>query len=97
MTTSSAPQFFDSPAAWRVWLAEHHATSTGLVLGLRKVAAGQPPLTYQQALDEALCYGWIDGFGGLYCVNIGYGRTEPQAGASASRPASRRACGAPST
>lgn len=58
---ATEPHFFDSPGAWRTWLAEHHASSAGLVLGLRKVATGTPPLTYQQALDEALCYGWIDG------------------------------------
>lgn len=39
----------------------HHASSDELVVGFYKVGSGRPSLTYHQALDEALCYGWIDG------------------------------------
>lgn len=49
-------------AAWREWLSEHHDTSTGVWLVLAKKGTTQPTrLTYDQALDEALCQGWIDG------------------------------------
>ena len=52
---------FDDAAAWNAWLAENHATSTGLWLKLRKKAKGASALTYAEAVDEALVYGWIDG------------------------------------
>ena len=49
-------------AAWRVWLAEHHEGSAGVSLVLAKKGITEPTsLTYDQALGEALCYGWIDG------------------------------------
>lgn len=52
---------FDTPAAFAAWLAEHHAESPGIWLRLAKAASGIPSPTYAEALDEALCYGWIDG------------------------------------
>lgn len=49
-------------AAWRDWLQEHHGEERGVWLTLaRKGAAGPTSLTYDQALEEALCHGWIDG------------------------------------
>ncbi|MEO8083255.1 MAG: YdeI/OmpD-associated family protein, partial [Ardenticatenales bacterium] len=48
-------------AAFAAWLAEHHAASTGIWLRIAKSASGIPSVTYAEALDEALCYGWIDG------------------------------------
>lgn len=49
-------------AAWRAWLSEHHGSPTGVWLILAKKGTTQPTsLTYDQALDEALCHGWIDG------------------------------------
>lgn len=49
-------------AAWRVWLADHHREPTGVWVVLAKKGTTSPTtLTYDQALDEALCYGWIDG------------------------------------
>lgn len=56
----SAPRFFVSQAAWRAWLVENHATAGELFLGFHKVGTGRGGLTYRQALDEALCFGWID-------------------------------------
>jgi uncharacterized protein YdeI (YjbR/CyaY-like superfamily) len=48
--------------AWRVWLAEHHAQSVGVWLVLAKKGIVEPTsLTYDQALEEAICHGWIDG------------------------------------
>ena len=52
-------------AAWRAWLAEHHADPTGVWLVLAKKGTENPTsLTYEQALEEALCHGWIDGQAG---------------------------------
>lgn len=48
-------------AAWRDWLAEHHASSSGVRLVLHKIGGAVTELTYAPALDEALCVGWIDG------------------------------------
>ena len=52
---------FESQAAWEAWLAEHHATATGVWVKMAKKATGIPSVTHQEALDVALCYGWIDG------------------------------------
>jgi len=49
-------------AAWRAWLAEHHAAHGGVFLVLAKKGTTEPTsLSYQEALEEALCHGWIDG------------------------------------
>jgi len=55
------PTFFASPAAFRAWLARHHATERELFVGLWKVGTGKAALTWSLAVDEALCFGWIDG------------------------------------
>jgi uncharacterized protein YdeI (YjbR/CyaY-like superfamily) len=52
---------FTSPKAWGAWLKRNHAMSTGLWVRFFKKASGTPSITYAQALDEALCWGWIDG------------------------------------
>jgi uncharacterized protein YdeI (YjbR/CyaY-like superfamily) len=52
---------FASPEKFREWLKEHHATSKGIWLKIAKKGSGTPTVTYAEALDEALCYGWIDG------------------------------------
>ena len=52
---------FSSSVEWEAWLAENHATSNGLWLKIRKQGAGGPSVTYDEALDVAICYGWIDG------------------------------------
>jgi uncharacterized protein YdeI (YjbR/CyaY-like superfamily) len=52
---------YQSPAAWEAWLEENHASSDGLWLKIAKKASGIPSITYQEAVDWALCYGWIDG------------------------------------
>jgi uncharacterized protein YdeI (YjbR/CyaY-like superfamily) len=49
-------------AAWRAWLGEHHGDGVGVELVLAKKGTTEPTtLTYEEALDEALCHGWIDG------------------------------------
>ena len=54
-------RFFASQAAWRRWLAANHDKSTGLWVGFRRVATGKRSITWPQSVDEALCFGWIDG------------------------------------
>ena len=54
-------QAFSSAAAWRSWLAKQHARSSGIWLRLYKKGSGKKTVTYAEALDEALCFGWIDG------------------------------------
>ena len=49
-----------SRAAWRQWLAEHHARSPGVWLVYCKRASGLPSISYAEAVEEALCFGWID-------------------------------------
>lgn len=49
-----------SRAEWRRWLAEHHRTSSGIWLIWRKKRGGAQPLTLDEAVREALCFGWID-------------------------------------
>lgn len=46
--------------AWRAWLHAHHATATGVWLISYKKASGQPSVPYAEAVEEALCFGWID-------------------------------------
>ena len=53
--------FFETPEQWRAWLAEHHATATEVEVGFRRKAMGLPTMTWSEAVDEALCFGWIDG------------------------------------
>ena len=53
--------FFDSPPPWRAWLEGHHASARELWVGFHKSHTGVPSLTWPQSVDEALCFGWIDG------------------------------------
>ncbi len=53
--------FFQSPSDLRDWLEQNHATTTELWVGFYKKGAAQAGITYAQAVDQALCYGWIDG------------------------------------
>lgn len=52
---------FSTKTAWATWLEKNHATSTGLWVQLMKKDSGKKSITYLEALDEALCFGWIDG------------------------------------
>ena len=53
--------YFTSPIKFHQWLEKHHATATELLVGFYKKSSSKPSITYQEALDEALCFGWIDG------------------------------------
>lgn len=55
------PMRFESKAQWAEWLATHCASSTGVWLRLAKQGADRGSVSYAEALDVALCYGWIDG------------------------------------
>ena len=55
------PQFFPNPAAWRLWLDAHHADRQELWVGFYKRDSGRPSITWPEAVDGALCFGWIDG------------------------------------
>ena len=57
----SEPIYFESPAAFRDWLEEHHERETELWVGMWKKATGKQGMSWSQAVDEALCFGWIDG------------------------------------
>jgi len=52
---------FTSAAGFRRWLERHHSSVTELTVAFWNKTAGRPGLTYSDALDEALCFGWIDG------------------------------------
>ena len=55
------PVYFKTPAAFRRWLAAHHASERELLVGFYKKGSGTPGISYKDAVDEALCFGWIDG------------------------------------
>ncbi|HZH02744.1 MAG TPA: YdeI/OmpD-associated family protein [Myxococcaceae bacterium] len=55
------PARFPGPQAWHAWLQRHHATSPGVWLALAKKGSGVPSVTYAQAIEVALAWGWIDG------------------------------------
>jgi uncharacterized protein YdeI (YjbR/CyaY-like superfamily) len=55
------PVFFKTPAEFRAWLKKHHKTASELIVGYYKKASGKRTMTWQESVDEALCFGWIDG------------------------------------
>lgn len=55
------PKFFKSQQDFRLWLSKHYADRSELLLGFYKKSARKTGISYSEALDEALCYGWIDG------------------------------------
>ncbi len=59
-TPPPEPLYFDSPEALRDWFDANHETATDLWVGYYKKASGRPSLTWSEAVDEALCVGWID-------------------------------------
>ncbi len=55
------PRFFKSPSAFHKWLAANHAKSKELWVGFYKKETGKASITWQESVEEALCFGWIDG------------------------------------
>jgi uncharacterized protein YdeI (YjbR/CyaY-like superfamily) len=64
MDDGAAPEsamYFESPDAFRTWLEAHHDSATSLWVGFHKSKTGRAGTTWRQSVDEALCFGWIDG------------------------------------
>jgi uncharacterized protein YdeI (YjbR/CyaY-like superfamily) len=55
------PTFFATPGELRAWLEAHHQGETELLVGFYKKGSGRPSITWPESVDEALCFGWIDG------------------------------------
>ena len=55
------PRFFATPEIFRDWLAKHHHRAPELLVGFYKKDTGKPSIDWPQSVDEALCFGWIDG------------------------------------
>lgn len=55
------PLFFSNTAEFRKWLEENHQSATEVLVGYYKVKTGKPSMTWSDSVDEALCFGWIDG------------------------------------
>jgi len=55
------PTFFIDQTGFRKWLEKHHTIRSELLVGFYKVGGGKPCMTWPQSVDEALCFGWIDG------------------------------------
>ena len=58
---SPKAHYFESPADFRIWLRTHHKKESELLVGYYKKHTGTPSLTWPESVEEALCYGWIDG------------------------------------
>ena len=61
MTDAPEPTFYATPEEWRAWLAEHHADAREHWVGFHRRASGRPSMTWSESVDQALCFGWIDG------------------------------------
>jgi len=55
------PTFLPAPEDFRAWLEDNHASEAELWVGFYKVGTGRPSITWPESVDEALCFGWIDG------------------------------------
>lgn len=61
MVVVVSARYFDNADEFRDWLAEHHANESELLVGFYKRGSHPEAMTWPQSVDEALCYGWIDG------------------------------------
>jgi uncharacterized protein YdeI (YjbR/CyaY-like superfamily) len=55
------PTFFATPSEFRAWFERHHATKSELLVGFYKRGSDRPSVTWPESVDQALCFGWIDG------------------------------------
>ncbi|WP_294229894.1 YdeI family protein [uncultured Chryseobacterium sp.] len=55
------PTFFPTPQEFRQWLKQKHQTAKEMLVGFYKVGTGKPSMTWPESVDQALCFGWIDG------------------------------------
>ena len=58
---SDEPSLFATPDEFRAWLEENHESATELVVGFYKKGSGKPSITWAESVEQALCFGWIDG------------------------------------
>lgn len=58
---ATKPRFFKSASEFRAWLDKNHAKASELWVGLYRTSSGKPSITWPEAVDQALCFGWIDG------------------------------------
>ncbi|HEV2582449.1 MAG TPA: YdeI/OmpD-associated family protein [Ktedonobacteraceae bacterium] len=56
-----SPVFFASPSELRAWFEQNHETTRELLVGFYKTSSGKPSITWPESVDQALCFGWIDG------------------------------------
>jgi uncharacterized protein YdeI (YjbR/CyaY-like superfamily) len=61
MKLESKPVFFATPEEFRKWLQKNHDRASELVVGFYKVGSGKPSMTWSESVDQAICFGWIDG------------------------------------
>jgi uncharacterized protein YdeI (YjbR/CyaY-like superfamily) len=59
--SAEQPIYFETPGDFRAWLEEHHESAKELWVGFYKKSSGKPSITWPEAVDQALCFGWIDG------------------------------------
>src|ERR687897_315052 len=55
------PTFFATQEKFRAWLEKHYETETELIVGFYRVSTKKPCMTWSESVDQALCFGWIDG------------------------------------
>lgn len=60
-TVENGPLFFKNSEEFRKWLEENHLTKNELLVGFYKISTGKPSMIWSEAVDQALCFGWIDG------------------------------------
>lgn len=61
MNLETKPTFFATQDDFRKWLLKNHDTATELIVGFYKVDSGKPSMSWSQSVDQAICFGWIDG------------------------------------
>lgn len=59
--TAVEPTFFATPQEFRSWLERYHASARDLLVGFHKKGSGRPSMTWPESVDQAICFGWIDG------------------------------------
>lgn len=69
------PIYFTSGSQFRAWLEKHHYRASEVLVGFHKVGTGKPSMTWSESVDEALCFGWIDGVrrtvdAGRWCIRF---------------------------
>src|SRR6187549_476911 len=61
MNLNVQPTFFATQSDFRKWLEKNHSKATELFVGFYKVDSGKPSMTWSESVDQAICFGWIDG------------------------------------